>query len=81
MTAPVDNAATPPTKAGTPPARKARRLRHIRIETGAFALDYQACAEQIADIMAELASVGLVVTVDDDVRPDLPPLPCGALWE
>ncbi|MBF6170070.1 hypothetical protein [Nocardia blacklockiae] len=67
--------------AGGPAARKPRRVRHIRIETGAFAMDYQACAEQIADIMAELASVGLVVTVDDEVSPDLPPLPCGALWD
>ncbi|RDI45105.1 hypothetical protein [Nocardia mexicana] len=59
-----------------------RRIRHIRIETGAFALDYQACAEQIADIVAELgANAGIVVTVDDDVRPDLPPLPCAALWD
>ncbi|MBB5915492.1 hypothetical protein BJY24_004404 [Nocardia transvalensis] len=56
-------------------------LRHIRIEVGPFSLDYQGCAAQIADISAELVSVGLVVTVDDDVRPDLPPLPCGALWD
>lgn len=80
MIAPVDNV-TRTRSAGTSPARKPRRVRHIRIETGAFSLDYQACAEQIADIMAELASVGLVVTVDDNVRPDLPPLPCGELWD
>ncbi|MFJ1456344.1 hypothetical protein [Nocardia wallacei] len=81
MIAPVGNEVTQSRSADAPSARKPRRVRHIRIETGAFAMDYQACAEQIADIMAELACVGLVVTVDDDVRPDLPPLPCGALWE
>ncbi|WP_024804435.1 hypothetical protein [Nocardia sp. BMG51109] len=59
-----------------------RRIRHIHIETGVFTMDYQACAEQIADIVAELgANTDFVVTVDDDVRPDLPPLPCAALWD
>ena len=58
-----------------------RRIRHIRIEIGTFAIDYQARADQIADIVAELGTeAGLVVTVDDEVVPELPPLPCGALW-
>ncbi|WP_159989364.1 hypothetical protein [Nocardia sp. CY15] len=63
-------------------ARTPRRIRHIHIETGGISLDFQACAEQIADLAAELgAHGGFVITVDDDVRPDLPPLPCGELWE
>ncbi|MEU1549256.1 hypothetical protein [Nocardia sp. NPDC005745] len=58
------------------------RVRHIRIETGAFAVDYQAGAAQIADVVAELgAHAGFVITVDDNVRPGLPPLPCGELWD
>ncbi|MBF6228702.1 hypothetical protein [Nocardia abscessus] len=44
--------------------------------------DYQASAAQIADVVAELgAHGGFVVTVDDNVRPDLPHLPCGKLWD
>ncbi|MFI9412475.1 hypothetical protein [Nocardia gamkensis] len=59
-----------------------RRMRHIHIGTGAFAMDYQAGAAQIADVVAELgAHTGFVITVDDNVRPSLPPLPCGELWE
>ncbi|MBF6339156.1 hypothetical protein IU450_25150 [Nocardia abscessus] len=58
------------------------RNRHIHIEIGAFAVDYQAGAVQIADVVAELgAHGGFVVTVDDNVRPDLPHLPCGELWD
>ncbi|WP_157121076.1 hypothetical protein [Nocardia miyunensis] len=45
-------------------------------------MDYQACAEQIADIVAELrTNAGITVVVDDNVRPDLPSLPCAALWD
>ncbi len=62
----------------TPP----RRIRHIRIEAGAVSADYQACAEQIADIVTELrTNAGITVTVDDDVRPELPSLPCAGLWD
>jgi hypothetical protein len=59
-----------------------RRIRHIRIEAGAVSADYQACAEQITDIVAELrTNAGITVMVDDDVRPDLPFLPCAGLWD
>ncbi|MEU2100852.1 hypothetical protein ACWEQA_01915 [Nocardia sp. NPDC004085] len=58
-----------------------RELRHIRVDTGAFAVEYQAGAAQIADVVAEPgAHAGFVVTVADDIRPGLPPLPCGELW-
>ncbi|MBF6222120.1 hypothetical protein IU479_28930 [Nocardia abscessus] len=68
--------------AGNLPRNAIARTRHIRVETGAFAMDYQAGAAQIADVVAELgAHGGFVVTVDDNVRPDLPHLPCGKLWD
>ncbi|WP_174183650.1 hypothetical protein [Nocardia barduliensis] len=75
----------PTTLAGDRPrnvSAQSRHIRHIHIETGALAVDYQAGAAQIADVVAELgAHGGFVVTVDDNVRPDLPPLPCGELWD
>ncbi|WP_405137659.1 hypothetical protein [Nocardia sp. NBC_01388] len=58
------------------------RVRHIRIESGALTLDYQAGAEQIDDVIAELSlDTGVVITVDDNVAPDLPKLPCAELWD
>ncbi|MEV6323832.1 hypothetical protein AB0M45_21950 [Nocardia sp. NPDC051787] len=59
-----------------PPDR--RRIRHIRIESGALRLDYQACAEQAESVADHLARrfPELTVTVDDELHDGLPPLPC-----
>ncbi|WP_024802882.1 hypothetical protein [Nocardia sp. BMG51109] len=65
-----------------PPLPTGRR-RHIHIESGALELDFQASAEQAENVADELAQgfPEFVVTVDDEVHPDLPPLPCAKLWD
>jgi hypothetical protein len=65
------------------PLRPLRRIRHIHIESGALTLDYQASAEQAQNVADELTQSfpELVVTVDDEVRPGIPSLPCAELWD
>ncbi len=65
------------------PPRPLRRIRHIHIESGALRLDFQAGAEQAENVADELAQgfPELIVTVDDEVHPDLPPLACADLWD
>ncbi|WP_454198121.1 hypothetical protein [Nocardia sp. Marseille-Q1738] len=64
-----------------PPDR--RRIRHIRIESGALRLDYRAGAEQAESVADHLARrfPELIVTVDDELHDGLPPLPCAQLWD
>jgi hypothetical protein len=59
-------------------------VRHIHLEFGALTLDYQASAaqaQQVADALTRHSDSRLIVTVDDNVRADLPPLPCAGLWD
>ncbi|WP_157978938.1 MULTISPECIES: hypothetical protein [Nocardia] len=65
------------------PLHLPRRIRHIHIESGALSLDFTAGAEQAQNVADELAQgfPEFTVTVDDDVHPDLPPLPCAGLWD
>ncbi|MFD0363551.1 hypothetical protein ACFQZZ_19050 [Nocardia sp. GCM10030253] len=57
--------------------------RHIRIESGELTLEYRASAEQAQSVADELAQgfPEFRVTVDDELRDDLPPLPCARLWD
>lgn len=66
-----------------PPAPPSRHIRRIHIEIGSMALDYQARADQAQSVAERLTHgfTALIVTVDDDVRADLPPLPCAGLWD
>lgn len=75
----------PPVLSEHPGPRLSRQIRRIRIVSGALTLNYRASAEQarnVADLLAgNHTSQDMVITVDDRVDPDLPPLPCGELWD
>ncbi|MCP2315213.1 hypothetical protein SAMN04244553_0463 [Nocardia amikacinitolerans] len=60
-----------------------QRIRRVHIRFGPLTLNYRASAEQARSVADRLAQYfpDLVVTVDDDARDDLPPLPCAALWD
>lgn len=60
-----------------------RHTRHIRIDCGDLRLDYQAGAEQARQVADELARrfPEFAVTIDDELHPELPPLPCAGLWD
>ncbi len=64
-------------------AQPLRRIRHIRIESGDLRLDYRASAEQARNVADELAQgfPEFIVTIDDELHPELPPLPCAGLWD
>lgn len=55
---------------------------HLHVESGPLILDFQGHPEQIDCVAAELAaSTAVMVTVDDQITPDMPKLPCSGLWE
>lgn len=57
-------------------------MRHLHVEFGPLILDFQGGQQQVSDVAAELAAIGLalVVTVDDHVMPGMAKLPCSWLW-
>lgn len=59
------------------------RIRHLHVESGHLTLDYKATADHANDIATALSTglPGTIVTVDDDLRDNLPSLPCGELWQ
>jgi hypothetical protein len=59
-----------------------QRLRHIRVRFSRppVELDYQDDREIADRFAAAAAQLGAAVIVDDELRDDLPPLPCRALW-
>ncbi|MGV9821700.1 hypothetical protein [Nocardia xishanensis] len=75
----------PPVLPEHPGPRLSKRIRRIRIVSGALTLNYRASAEQarnVADLLArKYPSQDMVITVDDRVDMDLPPLPCAGLWD
>ncbi|MGN2637694.1 hypothetical protein ACWEKT_27875 [Nocardia takedensis] len=60
-------------------------LKHIRIQVGALIMDYVACPAQADDVRRLLlechGDLDISVVIDDELRPDLAPLPCSRLWE
>ncbi|MGW4365512.1 hypothetical protein ACWEKT_07695 [Nocardia takedensis] len=84
-------AAGPASAAATVPAPEPRpgdfpkQLRHIRVRVGTLTLDYIASAAQADDVARILrtchAELEVTVVVDDEIRADLPSLPCSKLWD
>lgn len=66
--------------AGQHPAQSDRC--HIRVRFGCPPVELDYCDDRAvaSRFAASATSVGAIVTIDDDGRPDLPPLPCRQLW-
>ncbi|MQY31263.1 hypothetical protein [Nocardia aurantia] len=54
---------------------------HVRIEFGPLVFDYCAPKQAAIQYAHDIGEwLGVPVLVDDEVRDDLPPLPCESLW-
>ncbi|WP_406277822.1 hypothetical protein OH799_08935 [Nocardia sp. NBC_00881] len=53
---------------------------HVRFEHPPIELDYRDARTVARHFAAAAATIGAVVTIDHDLRGDLPPLPCRSLW-
>lgn len=56
---------------------------HLRIRDGLLVLDFRATLTQARNFLTALNywSPTLHATIDNDVSPDLPALPCSSLWD
>ncbi|WP_327118109.1 hypothetical protein OHB12_09455 [Nocardia sp. NBC_01730] len=53
---------------------------HVRFEHPPIELDYRDASIIARQFAAAATRIGAVVTIDHDLRGDLPPLPCRSLW-
>lgn len=54
---------------------------HVRIEFGSLVFDYIAGRQQAGLYAKDVGEwLGVPVLIDDEVRDDMPPLPCESLW-
>ncbi|MBL1078931.1 hypothetical protein JK358_31460 [Nocardia sp. 2] len=62
---------------------ESHRLCHLRVRSGLLVLDFRATLAQARNFLAALDtwSPTMHATIDNDVSPDLPALPCSSLWD
>ncbi|WP_330230572.1 hypothetical protein OHA40_32245 [Nocardia sp. NBC_00508] len=54
---------------------------HIRVQLEGFPpLDFRAERDAALNFAHAASSVGVIASTDDDIRDDLPLLPCARLW-